>query len=158
VKWWILSAVLLVPAGLIAGGLLLNRPPWSDPPGLWARLHLYLTTHVAETRKGHPRPELRPLVVALPPEAAKSRVVEAMQALGWRRVTAADDAVTAEVVTALLRFVDDVAVTLEPEGEGVAVQVRAASRVGRGDLAANTRHVLDLYAELRRRAGSAVVR
>ncbi|MEJ2577017.1 MAG: DUF1499 domain-containing protein [Gammaproteobacteria bacterium] len=146
-KWWIL--MLSLPVALLAGALLLNRPPWFEPPGPLARLRLYLTTNVAETRVDHARPELRPLVLALPEPDARARVEAAMRTLGWRNVRRTGEALTAEVVTPLLRFVDDVAVRLEPGADGILVQVRSASRLGRGDLAANTRHVLDLYAALR---------
>lgn len=144
--WWLL--ILLVPPALLAGALLLNRPPWLAPPGPWSRLALYLTTNVAETRAGHRRPELRPMELPLAGESARERVLEAMRSLGWRNVRAEGPALRAEVVTALLRFTDDVSVRLEPSPQGVRVQVRSASRVGRGDLAANTRHVRDLYAAL----------
>jgi uncharacterized protein (DUF1499 family) len=149
--WWLL--ILLVPPALLAGALLLNRPPWLEPPGLWARLVLYLTTNVAETRIDHERPELRPMELPMAQPAARELVLDAMQSLGWRNVRAEDGALRAEVVTALLRFTDDVSVRLEPIPQGVRVQVRSASRVGRGDLAANTRHVLDLYAALAAEGG-----
>jgi len=144
--WWLL--ILLVPPALLAGALVLNRPPWLAPPGPWARLALYLTTNVAETRVDHERPELRPIELPLDLASARALVLDAMRGLGWRNVRADGDTLRAEVVTSLLRFTDDVSVGLEPVPQGVRVQVRSASRIGRGDLAANTRHVLDLYAAL----------
>jgi uncharacterized protein (DUF1499 family) len=52
------------------------------------------------------------------------------------------------VVSPLWRFKDDVEVQLQPTRVGVQVDVRSRSRVGKGDLAANTRHILELYREL----------
>jgi len=146
-KW--LIGIILLPVLLGAAALLLNRAPLWQPPGPLARLQLYLTTHVAETRTDHERPELRPLTLEQPPERVRERVVEAMRRLQWRQITAEGDRVQAVVVSPLWRFKDDVRVRLQPTPDGVRVDVRSRSRIGRGDLAANTRHVLDLYRQLR---------
>lgn len=149
-KW--VAMVLLVPFLLVAAALLLNRAPWLDPPGPAARLRLYLLTNVAETRADHLRPELRPLVLPLTEAQARDRVRQAVARLGWSAPREHGGALRTVVRTPLLGFADDVEVRLEPVEAGVRVQVRSASRVGRGDLGANTRHVMDLLAELRRGA------
>jgi len=41
-------------------------------------------------------------------------------------------------------------VRLVPDGDVIKVELRSASRIGRGDLGANTRHVLDFYEQLER--------
>ena len=69
----------------------------------------------------------------------------------WEIVSTADERreVHAVVTTALLRFKDDVTIAVVPEPGGrPALLVRGESRVGKGDLGANTRHVLDLYEAL----------
>jgi hypothetical protein len=148
-----LSIVSILVLGLIAGGLIANRPPMMDSPGLWARLVTYLGTHVAETRPDHPFPELRPRFYALPPERLYAAAREATAGLGWG-IASEDPAgfcFTAVVESALWRFKDDVVVCVEPTEGGRTLRLRSSSRIGRGDLAANTRHLLDLYAALEQR-------
>ena len=147
------SIISILVLGLIAGGLIANRPPMMDPPGLWTRLVTYLATHVAETRPDHPFPELRPRFYALPPDRLYATAREAIAGLGWG--IASEDppglCLTAVVESALWHFKDDVVVCVEPTEGGSTLRLRASSRIGRGDLAANTRHLLDLYAGIEQR-------
>ncbi|MGH8565970.1 MAG: DUF1499 domain-containing protein [Gammaproteobacteria bacterium] len=150
VSFAIISILVL---GLIGGGLIANRPPMIAPPGLWARLVTYLGTNVAETRPEHPFPELRPRFYALPPDRLYAVTREAMGGLGWG-IASEDPAglhLTAVVESALWRFKDDVVVRVEPAEGGSTLGMRSSSRIGRGDLAANTRHLLDLYAAIEQR-------
>ena len=113
VSFAIISILVLA---LIAGGLIVNRPPVMDPPGLWARLLTYLGTHVAETRPDHPFPELRSRFYALPPDRLYAVTREAIAGLGWG-IASEDPAslcLTAVVESALWRFKDDVVVRAEP--------------------------------------------
>ena len=150
VSFAIISILVL---GLIAGGLIANRPPMMDPPGLWARLVTYLGTHVAETRPDHPFPELRPRFYAMPPDRLYAVTREAIAGLGWGIASedSASLALTAVVESALWRFKDDVVVRVEPAEGGSTLRMRSSSRIGRGDLAANTRHLLYLYAAIEER-------
>ena len=147
------AIISILVVGLIAGGLIANRPPMMVPPGLWARLVTYLGTHVAETRPDHPFPELRPRFYAMPPDRLYAVTREAIAGLGWRIASedSASLALTAVVESALWRFKDDVVVKVEPMGGGSTLRMRSSSRIGRGDLAANTRHLLDLYAAIEQR-------
>jgi uncharacterized protein (DUF1499 family) len=150
------SIISILVLGLIAGGLIANRPPMMDPPGLWARLVTYLGTHVAETRPDHPFPELRPRFYALPPDRLYAAAREAIAGLGWG-IAAEDSAglrLEAVVQSALWRFKDDVMVRVEPAEGGSTLRMRSSSRIGRGDLAANTRHLLDLYAAIEERVAA----
>jgi hypothetical protein len=147
------SIISILVVGLIAGGLIANRPPMMDPPGLWTRLLTYLGTHVAETRPDHPFPELRPHVYALPRDRLYAAAREAIGGLGWG-IASEDPAglcLTAVVESALWRFKDDVVVCVEPAEGGSTLRMRSSSRIGRGDLAANTRHLLDLDAAIEQR-------
>jgi hypothetical protein len=145
-KWLIL--ILLLPILLLLGALLINQAPLLQEPGLLVRLKLYLTTHIAATRPGHERPELHALVIDRPQSEVQARVIEAMRRLEWDQIRQDGDLLRAVVVTPLWRFKDDVEVQLRPTEVGVEVNVRSQSRVGRGDLGANTRHILDLYHQL----------
>ena len=142
-KW--LVVLLLLPPALLTGALLLNRPPLFAPPGLLERLRTYLQTNIAETRPEHPFPELRTPLVPVDEAAAQAAVVAAMQRLGWSDVQGMRGEVRAVVVTPLFRFRDDVTVRLEEAGGGTLLHARSASRVGKGDLAANARHLRDLF-------------
>jgi uncharacterized protein (DUF1499 family) len=58
--------------------------------------------------------------------------------------------IRAEATTRLFRFVDDVVVRVTEEGGRTAVNVRSASRVGRGDLGQNARNIRAFFLELDR--------
>ncbi len=149
-KWLFLA--LTVPVVLLAGGLLLNRPPLLSPPGVFERLKAYLTTNVAETRPDHRFPELRTPLVPLETGEARTAVLAAMQELGWQQVEVASDGIRAVVVSRLFRFRDDVTVRLEEIDGGTRLHARSASRVGKGDLAANAGHLRALFAAVDRLA------
>jgi hypothetical protein len=152
------AIISVLALGLIAGGMIANRPPMMDPPGLWARLVTYLGTHVAETRPDHPFPELRPRFYALPPDRLYAVTRQAIGDLGWGIASEdpADLRLTAVVESALWRFKDDVVVRVEPAERGSTLGMRSSSRIGHGDLAANTRHLLDLYAAIEQRLAASV--
>lgn len=146
--------VAVVFAGLLAAGMIQNRLLWTEPPGAGQRIRTYLNTHVAQTVEGSPFPELRPRHYEhiRPPQLLGS-VQQAIAKLpSWRVVEQdpAHGALHAVVTTALWRFQDDVHVRVEPDDatDGAVLLIRAESRVGKGDLGANTRHLLDLYAQL----------
>lgn len=147
VKRLVLAVVVFV--ALLAGGIVRNRLPLGEPPGSLVRLSTYLNTHVAETSPSAPFAELRTRNYRLPADALYAKVKEAVGRLPhWEIVSASDERreVHAVVTTALLRFKDDVTIGVVPEPGGrPALTVRGESRVGKGDLGANTRHVLDLY-------------
>lgn len=153
---WIL-VLLVVAVGLLAGGVWLNGLPLDDPPGMPVRLFTYLNTHVAETIEGSPFPELRPRHYGLAADPLFAKVKEAAARLPrWEIVETSDERreLRAVVTSALLRFKDDVTVTVVPQPDGKpTIMVRAVSRVGKGDLGTNTRHVLNLY-DMLERAGA----
>ncbi len=149
-----LAVLAVIGAGALVGSLARNNPPWRDPPGFAARLHTYLTTHVAETRADSPFPELRPRrYPGLAPDALYRLAVQALEHMQRTVIVERQPAareLRAVVRTPLVGYRDDLTVRVEPNpaGTGSVLMARSASRVGRGDLAANTRHLLDFYAEL----------
>lgn len=150
----ILKTTLLLVGGLaavtvvaLAGSLAANGAALFEPPGWRARLSTYLTRNVAHTRPAHPFPELRTPVFDAPVHVVSQAVRESLAELGWQVTDAgADDARWQVVVrTPLLRFRDDMSITLAGAGDGrTAMEVRSRSRIGRGDLGANRAHVLAL--------------
>jgi uncharacterized protein (DUF1499 family) len=138
---------LFVGILLLAGGLIANRPPLFDPPGPGARLRIYLTTNVAETQADSPYPELRQPRYPAPPDLLFDVAQRAAQNLGWRKdlVDAEQREIRAVVVTPFWRFRDHVAIRISPiSASESTLSVRSSSEIGKGDLGANTRHVLDL--------------
>ncbi|MCP5151037.1 MAG: DUF1499 domain-containing protein [Ectothiorhodospiraceae bacterium] len=143
---WVVAALaagaLAVVVSIVRAGA-----PLAAPPGPAARLALYLTTNVAESTQGSPRPELRPAEHAVSPDAALAATRAVAAALGWAEVEVDSGpdrgaTVRAVAITGWLRFRDDVEVRIVPLGsEGVQVLVRSRSRVGRGDLGANAGRV-----------------
>jgi len=131
---------------LLIGALILNDLPMQDPPGTLARMRTYLTTNVAQTRRDHPFPELELPVHRMAPQLLHSRIERAMEILGWEVVDndPGEYRLLAVVESRLWRFRDDVEVKLIPGERGTEIHVRSASRVGKGDLGANTRHILNL--------------
>lgn len=110
-----------------------------------SRLVRALTRNVAETRAGHDDARLRGRTYAVPfAEVWRAALATAQKRPRWT-VTSSDaraGEITAEARSLLWRFVDDVAVRLSLDGDGMTrVDVRSSSRVGRGDLGANARRI-----------------
>ena len=148
----VLIVLIVAPVLALVGGLLANRVPLFDPPGVAERLAAYLTTNVAETSPAPRFPELAEPRFDVPPERLFAATGAAIDALGWERTPSAGAGEHRAVVTTRLwRFRDDVLVRAEPAGEGGSrLAIRSSSRVGRGDLGANARHILDLVSQVRR--------
>ncbi|HXH03819.1 MAG TPA: DUF1499 domain-containing protein [Candidatus Competibacteraceae bacterium] len=137
---------------LLMGALVINNPPLGDPPGMWVRLRTYLTQNVAETRRDHEFHELELRCYRLPPKALFTRVEHAIHLLDWEvvEIDPRQHTLHAVITTPLFRFKDDLYVRLQVAACGTELHIRSQSRVGRGDLAANTRHILDLLEVLSR--------
>ena len=143
----------LIGASLAAAGLISNNPRWTDPPGVMVRLWTYLTTNVAETTPDSAFPELRPRTYAGPVALIFDVARRAALALHWELTSVDADARRIEAVatTKLIGFQDDVTIWVTTDTEADSeprstLYVRSASRVGRGDFAANARRVMDLFA------------
>lgn len=152
---FLINILIFLMAGsgcLIVGGIVLNNPPIQTPPGFGKRLLTYLTMNTAETRHNHRFPELEIRCYPLPPTGLFTRVEHALAMLGWNIVTADQQQLSlhAVVETALLKFKDDIKIQLVNAPCGTELHIHSSSRVGRGDLGANTRHVMDLYTALSR--------
>jgi hypothetical protein len=143
--------LLAVFGCLITGALMLNNLPLGDPPGLFTRLRTYLISNSAETKQNHPFPELELPRVAMSPKLLLTRLELTVDILGWDIIEVDVQAleIHAVVETSLFKFKDDVLIKLNPTSSGTELFIRSSSRVGRGDLGANTRHILDLLTMLR---------
>ena len=137
---------------LTVGALMLNNLPLGDPPGFLRRLWTYFTTNMAETRRDHRFPELELPCVALSPGVLFTRIEHTLEVLNWQIIESdhREYYIHAVVETMLLRFKDDIMIKLEPGRYGTEIHIRSRSRVGRGDLGTNTRHILNLLEMLAR--------
>lgn len=144
----LLWLLLTLPPILVAAVLVQNRAPLFSEPGPWQRLGVYLGSNVAQTSPTHAHPELRTPWFASEPQTLRPLVLVAMQSLRWRAIREQDGVIHAEVVTPIMRFVDDVSVRFETRDGRTALHLRSASRVGRADFAANQLHLQRLLAAL----------
>jgi len=88
-------------------------------------------------------PDLAPLRVPLPVEAAFARAHRIATDLGWAVVEAApqEGRIEAVATTRWFGFRDDVVIRIRAEAHGARIDLRSVSRVGRSDLGANARRI-----------------
>lgn len=89
-------------------------------------------------------PEIQPLRLAVSPEAAYTRALNAARSLRWEIVAADAEAGRIEATdrTFWFGFADDVVIRITPAAEGGSrVDVRSKSRVGGSDVGANARRI-----------------
>jgi uncharacterized protein (DUF1499 family) len=102
----------------------------------------------AQQREGYP--DLGPLTLALPLDAAFRRALEGARDMGWEIVDSdpARGRIEATATTPWFGFEDDVVVRVRPQGGGSRVDVRSVSRVGRSDVGTNARRIREYLEEL----------
>lgn len=142
----VLFFLVLFGAALLAAGIMGNRLPLAEPPGWGTRLSTYLNSNVAETTADSPFPELRLRRYEAPPELIFEITRKAVDRLRWEATLDHEKKEIKAVVTSKMwKFKDDVTIQIQPaQPSGSLLFVRSASRTGKGDLGANTRHVMDL--------------
>lgn len=144
---YILVILLLSVIMLVFGALWLNRAPLWQSPGVLPRLTIYLTTNSAQTSDNPRLPELRTPHFPVDAATLYGLVLRQISRLGWRLGAheSATDTLHAVVTTSMWGFKDDVEITVHAAGKDASsLSIRSQSRVGRGDLGANRRHVRDL--------------
>jgi len=171
----------IMPAPALLGGVVLGLvaalPPvlaiWSarglpaihdistdltDPPGFHAVLPLRADAPnpvtvspdvAARQRQGYP--DLGPLTMLVPADAAFDQALAAARQAGWEIVDSDRTAgrIEATATTRWFGFKDDVVVRLTPVERGTKVDVRSVSRLGVGDLGANARRIREYLGALR---------
>jgi hypothetical protein len=151
------AAVLLVAMALLFG----MRPAWfttNDVTTGSAPGYPDLTAH----RYAEPPAEVvaraRALAGAIPRWSVVSELPVLVREYSTARGVVRDyhglPGFAVEVRTALFNFTDDLTVKVETDGSGSRVVIRSRSRVGRGDLGENARHI----AALQRRMDAALTR
>lgn len=154
----IVIAIVVILVLIVIGTLLKNHAPLFEPPGLKKRLAVYLTTNAARTSDVHPFPELRTPVFDIEPDELYIAVKDAANDLGWSIMDSDDVEWRLDMVakSPLLLFMDDVNVEIKPqaceEGETkTALHIRAHSRIGQADFAANADHIQQLVKAVNKR-------
>lgn len=108
----------------------------------------WFTQNDVTTGESRAYPELAPRVYPQPPERVYEVMAGTAKSIPRWTVTRRDPEgrrVDVEVRTALFNFVDDLAAWVEPTEDGASrVMIRSHSRVGRGDLGENARHIAAL--------------
>lgn len=97
--------------------------------------------------------DLQPQRFAQPYDRVFEAALATARAEGWD-VTTNDrerGEIAAVATTRLLRFKDDVTISVTHDGDGALVNVRSHSRVGKGDLGANARRIRRFQADLAHR-------
>jgi uncharacterized protein (DUF1499 family) len=95
-------------------------------------------------------PDIRPLELRVPPDAAFARALDAAKSFGWE-IAAADAAsgrIEATATTPWFGFRDDVVIRVTPTAGGSRIDVRSLSRVGKGDLGTNAKRIRAYLAKL----------
>lgn len=103
----------------------------------------------AQQRQAYP--DIAPLDLALPRDAAFNRALDAAQRMGWTIVAADDKAgrIEASDRSRWFGFTDDIAIRITPSGSGSRVDVRSSSRLGRSDFGVNAARVRAYLGKLR---------
>jgi uncharacterized protein (DUF1499 family) len=124
------AILFLVGAAATLGGLGLLRA--------WPAIN------VVETGKTPEYPDIVPRVYRADADRVFDAVLHAVHRLPrWSLVAYRPETseVHAEARTRLLKFVDDVLIRIVRRDDGMAVEVRSASRVGRSDFGQNARNI-----------------
>jgi len=88
-------------------------------------------------------PDVRPLLVALPPAEVFPRMLAAAEAMDWAIVSSdpASGRIEATATVPWWGFKDDIVVVMSPHESGTRVDVRSKSRVGKSDLGVNAERI-----------------
>ncbi len=151
----IVTTLLILLFVLVIGGVAWTGAPVFAEPGSLSRLYRYFSSNTAETAHGHPFPELRVRCYRETPEVLFQAVAKAARELDWRVAESRPGAYSADAVatTSLLRFRDDVTIELRPVDCGTELWIVSSSRIGRADLGANVRHIMEFTEAFERLAG-----
>jgi uncharacterized protein (DUF1499 family) len=103
------------------------------------------------TQQRQAYPDIAPLDLALRPDAAFNRALDAAQRMGWTIVAADDTAgrIEASDRSRWFGFTDDIVIRITPSGSGSRVDVRSSSRLGRSDFGVNAARVRNYLGALR---------
>lgn len=95
-------------------------------------------------------PDITPLVLEIPPEAAFEMALAASRRMGWKIIDAdrAEGRIEAFDTTFWFGFKDDIVIRVKKNGQGSRVDVRSVSRVGISDIGTNANRVRQFFREM----------
>jgi uncharacterized protein (DUF1499 family) len=95
-------------------------------------------------------PEVRPLIVELPPAEVFPKMLAAAKAMDWAIVSSdqASGRIEATATVPWWGFKDDIVVVMSPDGIGTRVDVRSKSRVGKSDLGVNAARIQEYLGKI----------
>jgi uncharacterized protein (DUF1499 family) len=149
VKWFVIVVLLLVVAAVAAGqlGLFQGTPPTDlgvrdgrlKPPSITENS----VTSQAALYPDHPQrkyADIAPLPVDGDGPATLARIKAIVEKMDGAKVIKSEPGyLYAQFTTRLMKYVDDVEFWFDPAAN--AIQVRSASRVGRGDMGVNRKRI-----------------
>jgi len=115
-----------------------------DEPGFGRRLNIFFSSNVAVTAENHELKELRPPVYQKSAERLYKELLLAASGLGWEIVSHDSDTMKISMIvrSRVFLFEDDVYVMVKAVSEDQStLHAESSSRVGSGDLAANSGHL-----------------
>ncbi len=156
VNWIVIAVVLLALAAVVAGqlGFLRGTAP-ADLGVRDGRLKPPSTTENSVSSQAalypdHPQrsyADIAPLALKGDGPATLARIKAIVEGMEGAKVISSDPGyLYAQFTTRLMKFVDDVEFWFDPANK--VIQVRSASRVGRGDLGVNRRRIEAVRAAL----------
>ncbi len=95
-------------------------------------------------------PDIAPLVLDIPPEAAFEMALAAARRMRWEVIDAdrASGRIEASDTTFWFGFRDDIVIRIEKSGQGSRVDVRSLSRVGISDIGTNAARIRRFFKEI----------
>ncbi len=144
----LLIMLLAIPFIMVAIALVKNDLPWQASPGPMVRLSMYLSHNDVSTSPDSTFPERITRHYKLPSQQLLAKAKQAVEQLGWQLQSLDDESgkLHAVVTSSLFKYKDDVYISVSAIAEDtVALDIRAVSRKGKGDLGTNTRHIMVFY-------------
>lgn len=96
-------------------------------------------------------PDVKPLALPIPADAAVKVATEVAKSLGWTVVDPGADGFEAYEISRVFRFRDDIAVRVTSSASGSIVDVRSVSRDGKADFGVNAERIVRFLAAIKKR-------
>jgi uncharacterized protein (DUF1499 family) len=102
-------------------------------------------------------PDVRPLTLTVPPDAAFEKALRTAREMGWDIVESRPDQgrIEATDTTLWFGFKDDIVVRVTASDSGSRIDVRSVSRVGKSDIGTNATRIRNYLSRIQRSAPSA---
>jgi uncharacterized protein (DUF1499 family) len=103
-------------------------------------------------------PDVRPLTLTVPPDAAFEKALRAARALGWDVVESRPDQgrIEATDTTLWFGFKDDIVVRVTASDSGSRIDIRSVSRVGKSDVGTNATRIRNYLSRIQGSPPSAI--